>query len=144
MLEFICRSYLKHKDNMSGRTNIIGYGSNTDIDNLEEDIVVVTDLTLLSKTQLTLYIDYSLGTNTSIKIRYYVRNVVGGDWYQIPVKNEITSVLTDLPTTITSASPASRVVEDIPLSACFAFKATGQGAGGANSSVTITVFSRNN
>ena len=127
-----------------GKPNTIGEGTNADIDTAEEDVLVVTDQTYLVKSQVTVYIDYALGTNTSLLIRYYYRNEVGGNWYQAPVKVEATSILTNLPTTITSASPADRVIEDIPMSACMAFKVTAQGAGGANSSVTVKLLTRNN
>ncbi len=127
-----------------GKPNLIGLGTNADIDTSEEDIVVITDLTYLVKSQLTILYDYALGTNTTIKLRYYIQGKVGGNWYQLPVKVEATSILTDLPSTISSASPADRVVDNIPLPGCFGFKITGQGAGGANSSVTATVLARNN
>lgn len=127
-----------------GKSNIIGVGTNSDIDTSEEDIVLITELTYMGNTQLSIYFDYSLGTNTSIQIRYYVRAKVGGDWYQIPSKNEGTGVLTDIPSVISASSPSSRVVEERPIPACFGFKITGKGVGGANSSVTATVVQRSN
>lgn len=127
-----------------GTPKIVARATNSDIDTSEEDIATLTDLTWLSDTQFTIFFDYSLGTNTSIKIRYYVRREKDGDWFQLPVKNEATGVLIDLPTVINSTSPASRVIEERPVPACFAFKITGQGVGGANSSVTATLLQRKN
>lgn len=127
-----------------GRFSIAGEGTNADIDTSEEDVVVITDINQLDKSQATIFIDYDLGTNTSLKVRYYIRNEVGGSWYQIPLKNETSGVLVNSPSIIDSTSPASRVIEQLPIPACFAFKVTAQGAGGANSSVTAKVLVRNN
>lgn len=127
-----------------GKSNILVTATNANIDTAEEDIVSVTDQTYLTNTQLSIYIDYSLGTHTSMNIRYYVRAAKDGNWYQIPIKNEATGVLTDIPSVISAASPASRVVEERPIPACLAFKVTGQGVGGANGSVTVTILQRSN
>lgn len=127
-----------------GKPNVIAEGVNADVDTTEEDVVVVTDIGLLTDTQMTVFIDYALGTNTSLKVRYYTLNEVGGSWYQLPFRAEATGILTDLPATITSASPASRVVDSIPLPACFGFKVTAQGTGGADSSITVKLVSRDN
>lgn len=127
-----------------GKANKIGYGQNADIDTDAEDIVTITDITYLGNTQFTVFFDYSLGTHTSIQLRYYVRSQKDGDWYQLPMKNESTGVLTEIPSVINALSPASRVVEELPIPACVAFKITGQGVGGANGSVTATIMQRSN
>ena len=126
------------------KPDVVAEAANVDIDTSEEDIVTVTDPQYLTDTQFSIYFDYDLGTNTSMKIRYYVLNEIGGSWYQLPVKNESTGLLTDVPSVIGTGSPASRVVEERPIPACFGFKVTGQGAGGANSSVTCKILNRNN
>jgi hypothetical protein len=123
---------------------VIAVGTNADIDTSEEDIVSITDLTYMGNTQFSIYFDYALGTNTSLQIRYYVRAEIGGDWYQIPIKNEATGVLTNLPSVISASSPALKTVEERPIPACFAFKITGQGVGGGNSTVTVTILQRSN
>lgn len=118
--------------------------ANVPFDTSEVDVLVVTDLKYFKDTQYSIFYDYALGTNTSMKIRYYVQNEVGGSWYELPVKVEATSVLTTLPTTINSDSPASRVVEERPVPACFGFKITAQGVGGAGSTLTAKVLQRTN
>lgn len=127
-----------------GKPNVLAKGTNDDVDTAEEDVVSVTDLGLLVNTQLSIFIDYALGTNTSLKIRYYFRAEKGGTWYQLPFRAESTGVLTNLPSVIDNTSPALAVVDQIPLPACFGFKVTAQGVGGANSSVTATIVGRDN
>lgn len=127
-----------------GKTNIIAKGTNADIDTLEEDVVIATDIGELSHSQVTVYFDYDLGTHTSLEIRYYFRSEVDGSWYQSPIKNEVSGSLKDIPSVIDSDTPASRVIEDFPLSSCWGFKITAKGVGGANGSLTATVLKRNN
>lgn len=127
-----------------GRPDVLAEGVNADIDTDEETIVETTVMGATPDSQITIFFDYTLGTHTSIKIRYYYRNEEGGDWYQIPLKTLATGVMSDTPTVINSTTPAARFIEDLPFSAGFAFKITGQGVGGANASVTAKILSRNN
>lgn len=125
-------------------TDIIAQGANADIDTSEEDIVVITDRARLTDTQATLFIEYSLGTNTSLTLRFYVLREIGGTWGVLPRLNESDGTLDAGPVIIDGSTPATPVVYEMPIPACMGLKITGQGAGGANTSVTITVLARSN
>lgn len=127
-----------------GRPVILGSATNADIDTTEEDVLTVTDNILLSKSQLTFYVDYDLGTHTSLDLRFFYRDEIGGDWYQVPKKNTSDGTIDDNPFTIDANSPASRLVIEFPLGACYALKVTADGVGGANGSVTVKAMARNN
>lgn len=124
-------------------TDIIGEGNNTDIDTAEEDIVTVTDLKYTSFSQLSMYVTVNLGTHTTVDLRLYYRDEVGGTWREIPKQNETTNVVESFYWRFDSGSP-SPVVLDIPISSAFAFKVTGQGIGGGNADVTVKLLARNN
>lgn len=128
-----------------GKPDYIADGANTDIDTTEEDILEITEGDKLTDSQLTVYYDIvSFGTNTSIEFRYYVRHTVGGDWFELPYRNETNGEIASVPTEAVAASTPAHFVDSLPLPACVAFKITGKGVGGANSSVVATVMSRDN
>lgn len=126
-----------------GRSDVLAEGANADVDTAEEDVVSVTTTGATPDSQLSIYIDHDLGTHTSMKVRYYYQNEASGLWYQVPLKTAATGILSDTPTVLDSSSPA-KLVEDVPFSACFGFKVTAQGVGGANGSITAKILTRNN
>lgn len=127
-----------------GRADLIGEATNADIDNSEEDILVITDLGKLTNSQLCHFITYSLGTNTSLSLRFYVLGEIGGTWHVLPRINEADGTLDPGTVVIDASTPASPLVYEMPLPACYGFKVTGQGTGGANSSITVRTLARDN
>lgn len=127
-----------------GKPDFLAAGVNADIDTTEEDIVEITDGGRLVDSQLSVYYDIVYGTNTSIEFRYYVRHTVNGNWFELPYRNEANGQIASVPTIALAASTPARFVDSLPLPACVAFKITGKGIGGANSSVTASVMSRDN
>ena len=127
-----------------GKADVIGEGSNTDIDTVEEDVVVVTDLGYLTFSQLSIYVTInSLGTHTAIDLRLYVLDEISGTWVKLPIVNSSTYEIEDYYYRYVSGSPTPSII-DIPISAAFGIKVTGQGVGGANGSVTIKLLGRSN
>jgi hypothetical protein len=122
----------------------VAEGSNADIDTSEEDIVAVTDPNLLTQTQFTIYIDYDLGTHTSLELKFYYRGEVDGEWYELPQKNLSDDTIDESPWIIDASSPADRFNIEFHVGAAYAFKITGIGVGGANGSVTAKIVTRNN
>lgn len=125
-----------------GKGEHLASGSIADLDQLEQDLIVVTNAGLLTDSQLSVFINLSnIGTHTDVNFRYYARHVVGGDWYELPYRNEGTGVITSVPTQM---ADAGRLVDSLPLPACMAFKMTATGVGGANAVVEATIMSRDN
>lgn len=124
-----------------GRANVIAQGTQADVDTTELDLVVVTDALNLTNSQINVYYSFALGTHTSLEFRYYVRFAVGGDWYELPYRNDGTGAITSVPTQATGSTP-TKFVDSLPLPACYAFKITVDGTGGANGSATATVLGR--
>lgn len=122
---------------------MVGQGTNADIDTTEEDIVVITDPENLVDSQINVYITFALGTNTSLQFRYYARFAPDGTWFELPYRNDGTGAITSVPTVADSSTPAN-FIDSMPIPACVAFKVTGKGVGGANSSATATIMSRDN
>lgn len=124
---------------------ILGEGTNADIDTAEEDIVVITSLDKLNNTQLSIYIDTTFGTHTSMEYRFYTLNEVGGTWYPRVKINSTDNTLDDYPAIVDSSTPNSGVIMyEQPLASCFGFKVTGKGVGGANGAATVKVLARDN
>lgn len=123
---------------------LVGSGSNADIDTSEEDIVTVTDETKLKVSQLSLFVAYALGTNTSLTLRAYARSDKAGDWHAIPKQNLADNTIDAWSFVIDANTPATPIVIDLAIGAYMAFKVTGQGAGGANSTSTIKILGRDN
>ena len=125
-----------------GKAEHFAAGSLADVDTTELDLLTVTDGSLLTDSQLSVYINLSdIGTNTKVDFKYYVRFAVGGDWYELPYRNDGTGELSSVPTHMTAAG---KFVDSLPLPACMAFKMTAKGTGGANSVVAATIMSRDN
>lgn len=122
----------------------------------ETDVVIIKDNEMpLRKSQLSIYHSANLGSHTAIKLRYYVSlkkdpasSVEGSastntDWYEIPVKDLSTGILSDIPSQIVAG--LTQLVEDLGLSAGFAFKVTAQGVGaGTDGAITTTVCAKDN
>lgn len=124
---------------------ILAEGTNSDIDTAEEDIVVITSLDKLNNTQLSIYIDTTFGTHTSMEYRFYQLNEVGGTWYPRVKINSSDNTLDDYPGIVDSSTPNSGVIMyEQPLPSCFGFKVTGKGVGGANGAATVKILARDN
>lgn len=126
-----------------GKADVIAEGTNADIDTLEADIVTEADLNDLSFSQLSMYVDVDLGTHTAVDLRVYGRGQVDGDWHEL-IKRDISSGLLESNSFRFNSSSPTKAVIDLPISATFALKVTGQGIGGANASVTVRLLGRKN
>lgn len=126
-----------------GRANIIAQATVGSIGTTEVDVLSVTNQVNLVDTQLNVYYDVTRGTHTTMRLRYYVRFAPGGDWFELPFRNEGTGVIASVPTIVDSATP-QRFLDSLPLPACVAFRITATGVGGAGGSVTATLMSRDN
>ena len=114
----------------------------------ETTLLTITDQKYFEKSQLTAYYDIVLGSATQVKIRYYLTPDSGSTWYQVPIKNTATGLLSDIPTLVDSTSPTQtsdiRVIEDLPFSGAFQLKITGI-ASGANATLKkLYVIGRDN
>lgn len=126
-----------------GKSDLISEGTNSDIDTVEEDIVSDTDIGDLSFSQLSMYVTTDLGTHTTVDLRVYCRNAVGGTWHQLIKRDVSTGIIEDDYFRFNSSTPANTVI-DLPISACMAVKVTGKGIGGANAAVTVRLMGRSN
>jgi hypothetical protein len=126
-----------------GKSDLIAKADLASIGNVELDVLTITDGAKLKDSQFNIFLKAVLGANTEIRVRYYARTEVGGDWYLIPYKNETTGDLTNLPSIIDSL--VLQVVDSTPVPACFAFKITATGdSGTTNGTLSATVMSRDN
>ena len=94
----------------------------------EATLFTITDPRHLEKSQISIFIDATLGTsggNTKLYLRYYVSFDGGSTYYQIPVMNLSTGEVLNLPDMVDSGSPA-KFVRDIAVSGANAFKCTAQ------------------
>ena len=119
----------------------------------ETTMLEITDFKYSQKSQMTVFVDAALGDHTSIQLRYYYGcgrlssgNIV---YYEIPVKNLSTGVVSDTPTVINSTSPFQspnyRFVEDIPMSGAHSFKITAKGIGGTSGTMnSVRIMVRDN
>lgn len=115
----------------------------------ETTLVTLTDAKYFRKSQLTVYFDCSLGSATSVKIRYYQSPDNGVTYYQLPYRNDSTGELIDDPTVLDSNSPIQasthiRTYEDIPITGTTAYKITGQAVGSTATMNVINVFAKDN
>lgn len=109
---------------MYGKPNLLGDFALANLSNTEQDLLVIDGGNELMDSQLNVYLDVALGTHTEIDIRYYVRFIEGGDWYELPYRNDGTGAVSSVPTKFTTSS---KFVDSLPLPACVAFKATAVG-----------------
>ena len=128
---------------MYGKPNHLGGGTQADVDTTELDVFSIDDGELLTDSQLSIYWDIARGSHTTLEIRYYVRFQEGGDWYELPYRNDGTGALASVPSEVDSSTP-TKFVDSLPLPACVDFKATIKGVGGANGSATANAMSRDN
>lgn len=126
-----------------GKSDVIAEATNSDIDTLEEDIVSDLDIGDLSFSQLSMYVSMSIGSHSTVDLRVYCRNSVGGTWHQLIKREVSTGIIDDDYFRFNSSTPAN-VVIDLPISAAMAIKVTGQGVGGANAAVTVRLMCRTN
>ena len=135
------------------KPDIAGEALAVNITASETTMLEITDFKYTQKSQLTAYIDAALGDHTSVQLRYYYGcgrlssgNIV---YYEIPVKNLSTGVMSDTPTVINSTSPFQtpnyRFIEDIPMSGADSFKITAKGIGGTSGTMnSVRIFVRDN
>lgn len=124
---------------------ILGEGTNADIDTTEEDVVTITDLQKLNNSQVSLYINTTFGTHTSMQYRVYYRHQVDGDWFPRVKQNASDNTIDDFPVIVDASTPNSGdIVYSFDMDSCYAMKVTGQGVGGANGAATIKVLGRDN
>lgn len=114
----------------------------------EAAIMTITDGNFLRQSQLTVYLKVTLGSATSVKIRYYYSPDNGLTYFQVPVKNDSSGLLADIPSVLDATSPtqsgAIMVVEDIPYSGSGAFKVTAQAVGASATLNAGYVYVRDN
>lgn len=112
----------------------------------EATVISVTDPRYLEKSQLSAFINGTVGTsggNAKIYIRHYFSFDGGSTWYQVPVINLSTGELLNLPDMIDSGSPGS-LVRDLPISGANAYKMTAQADTGTATITSATVMFRDN
>lgn len=126
-----------------GKPDVIADGSNTNIDTTEVDITTLSPSGDFRFSQLSLFVTMDLGTHTAVDLRIYYRESVGSTWHQVPKQNVNTGVVSDFFYRFDSNTP-SPIVLDLPLSAAFELKITGQGIGGLNASATVKILARTN
>lgn len=126
-----------------GKPDYIADGTQAVVDTAELDVLVITEQGRLTDSQLNAYINFTLGTHTSMEFRYYARFTPGGTWFELPYRNSGTGAITSVPTIANASTPAN-FVDDRPLPACAEFKITAKGVGGATGSATVALMSRDN
>lgn len=124
------------------------YVKDITVNTTETTILEITDLNYVRQSQITAYFKATLGSATSVKIRYYFSPDGGTTYYQVPIRNDITGVLSDNPTVLDSTTPSKSgiiyVVEDIPFSGTTALKITGQAVGANATMNKCSVYVRDN
>lgn len=114
----------------------------------EAAIMTITDGGFLRQSQLTVYLAITLGSATSVKFRYYYSPDGGTTYFQVPVKNDSSGLLADIPSMVDSTSPTQsgviKVVEDIPYSGSGAFKVTAQAVGASATLTAGYIYVRDN
>lgn len=122
--------------------------TDTVISTSETTLLTLTNTLELAKSQLSVYLDVILGSATEVKIRYYVKPTTADIWYELPTKDLSSGTLVDLPTVLDSTSPTQstriRTVEDIPMSATFGLKVTGQAVTDSATLKALYVVARDN
>lgn len=125
-----------------GKPNHLGDGAVTSLSNTELDVLVIDDNADLTDPQLNVFLDVTLGSHTGIDIKYYARYEEGGDWYELPYRNESTGVISSVPTSFTATG---KLIDSLPLPGCVAFKITAVGdSASTNGAVTAYLMSRSN
>lgn len=126
-----------------GKADLLAVATRATVGNVELDVLTITDGAKLKDSQLSIYLDGTLGASTQLDVRYYVQGEVDGDWYLIPYKEEVGGDLTDLPSVLKTG--ALRVIDSVPLPACMGFKITVKGNNAtATAALTARVMSRDN
>lgn len=124
---------------------IIGDGTATAIGTAEKDVVIVSELRKLKKTQLSVYLEPTLGTHTSMEFRYYYQHETSGSWHELVKQNASDNTLDDFPAIVDANTPNSgNTVYQFPLGSCAGFKVTAKGVGGAGGSARVKVMARDN
>ncbi len=128
--------------------NLAGEVSAVTVNTTETTILTITDHNFVRQSQITAYFRCTLGDATSVKIRYYFSPDNGTKWYEVPIKNDVTGILADIPTVLDANSPSQsgviQVVEDLPYSGTTALKITGQAVGDSATMDNCFVYVRDN
>lgn len=115
----------------------------------EADLFKTTDQKFLHKSQLTLMVKLTLGSATQGTFYAYA-SPDGSTWYPICLYNTVTGEITQRKVVADSGSFSTGggtilwFVDDIPLSACQAFKITGLSTGASSSTLVLNLFARDN
>jgi hypothetical protein len=110
----------------------------------ETEVVLIDDSNyVVGNTQLSIFVEHTLGSLNSIELRYYYatgeKDGSGNlKWFQVPVKDASTGELMNRPSVLNSSSP-TKVVEDIGISRAIAFRITARGVGASNTGSSIKV-----
>lgn len=125
-----------------GKPDHIGDGAVTSVSNIEKDVVVIDNGANLTDSQLTIFLDVTIGTHTKMYIKYYVRWTPDGDWFELPYRNDGTGALASVPTFLAASE---KFVDSLPLPACMEFKVVAVGdTANTDGAVTANVLSRDN
>ncbi len=128
----------------------IGHAASITITTSETKLFEVTEMTPFRKSQITCMYNITIGSATSVKLRYYFSPDFGVTYFQVPLKTLSTGVLSDTPSVMDTTSPSKdsgttfQFVEDFPMSGTTAFKITGQAVAANATLTTLDVFARDN
>lgn len=111
--------------------------------NTETTLVSTTDTKHTEKSQLSVYFKFTLGTGTSVQVRYYQSPDNGTNWYQIPSINGATGHIDNVPDVWDATSPAL-YVRDLAMSGTTAIKVTGTAIGGTATGTIVRALVRDN
>jgi hypothetical protein len=119
---------------------------------LATDVIITNDAEVQADSQLTLYVNYTKGTEDGIKIRFYNAHVKSPatfpstDWYQETIESDTLGVATLYPFEIDLAATSGCISYDLPVSATVAFLVSVQayGAGATTGTLTMTLAARTN
>jgi hypothetical protein len=108
-------------------TSVTVTTTETDLMKVVAGAAGTSNLDFTRQSQLTFYYKITLGSATSVKLRYYY-TPDGTTWFPLAIKNDSTGELTDTPSVIDSntytSSSISYAVEDIPMSGSMGYKVT--------------------
>lgn len=112
----------------------------------EKDAAVIAEIYKTKKTQLTIYIEPTLGSHTGMEFRFYQQHEVGGTWHQVVKQNTSDNTIDDFPAIIDSSTPnGGSIVYNMPLGSCIGFKVTAKGVGaGTDGAARVKVMGRDN
>lgn len=144
---------------MAGGQAVVSYGNSSlpttntatvpaTLTTSEVDLIIVTKLQDLCKSQLTIYGGVTLGGVASATFYYYLSPDNGTTWFPISLYATATGVITQRAVVVDATTYAtggvSRFADNVPLGASTAFKVTGKSATGTPTLTNIVVMLRDN